>query len=392
VHESVDSNPPLRLLRQSVVPHVCIKCASTGNAEDVEQNVKFKLALQARLSFGNLDEDSISNLSFIEDNKGKRPLSRPVVLERGVHCAEVLPISQQASNAKYEDAVERPDICPESTFPDRLDPLEFPLYMLACDHIVCRACLLYSFNWWYQNAVCPMCKHELVRTGRFYYGHMMVGTSTVLVLPGEDLSLDDDLFHNATEACIAFVEANDKPSIILTTWACELFAHMVSEHLTVQYQEDGSACSSEEMTKEALSQSVEFSSIKHVLEVASETLHLVFQKVVQLHARDVPCTVSVTGLKAIMLRHVRKAVEKPIVGICRRLFSPQLVQAGLNFESHPKEIFEVATSCSGTRMGELWRVCEMLVEYTVAWLVWRHVTADPDYTATLAQIAFPMGR
>jgi len=309
------------------VLHVRIKCASTGNAEDVEQNIKFRPALQARLSFGNLDEDSASNLSVIEDHNEKRPLSRPVILKRGVHCAEVLPMYQRASNAKYEDAKEHPDTCPESTYPDRLDPWGFPFYMLACDHIVCRACLLYSFNWRYQNVICPMCKHELVRTERFYYEYMMVGTSTVLALPGEDSSLDDDLFHNAMEVCIAFVRANDKPSVVLTTWTCELFAHMVSEHITVQYQEYGSIHSSDEMAKEVLSQSVEYSSIKHVLEVASETLHLVFQKLLQLHARDVPCTVLITGLKAIMLRHIRKAVEEPIVAFVvncshRSLFKP----------------------------------------------------------------------
>ncbi|CAE7219691.1 hypothetical protein PTT_11480 [Pyrenophora teres f. teres 0-1] len=383
-------NPPLRLLRQSAGPHMCIKCASTVDVKDVQQNDDFRLALQARLSLGDPDQVSSSNLSTVENNQ-ELSLSRSVVLERGVHYAEALSMYQPGTNANQEANEEHPNIGPESKVPNRLDPQAFPLYMLACDHIICRACLLYNFSWWHQNAVCPMCQHELVKTGHFYYRNMMADKTTVLALPSEDSSLDDKLFHKAMDVHNAFVKANDKPFIILTTWACELLAHIVAEHLMTQYQEGGSGHSSKDMTHEALSQSVQSSSVKHVLEIASETLHISFQKLFRLHAKDVPCIVSATGLKATMLRHVRKAVQEPIACICRRLFSRELVQAGLKLDSLPREIFQVATIRDGTRMGELWRVCEMFVEYTVAWLVWRHVTADPDYTATLTQIAVPMG-
>jgi hypothetical protein len=41
-------------------------------------------------------------------------------------------------------------------------------------------------------------------------------------------------------------------------------------------------------------------------------------------------------------------------------------------------------------MGKAWDVCVELVDLTVGWLVWRHVTADPEYTKTLAQVAMPV--
>ena len=164
----------------------------------------------------------------------------------------------------------------------------------------------------------------------------MVDTSTVLALTGEDSSLYD-LFHNTMEAGIAFAFAFDESSIILTAWAGELLTHMVSEYLVTKYQDDASGRSSEEITNEALSHSVELSSIEHVLEVASELLHISFQKLVRLHAKDVPCIV-LKGLKATMLRHVHQAVKETVVNICRRLSSPEFVQAGLNFDSLPKEI------------------------------------------------------
>ncbi|CAA9967033.1 zf-RING-2 domain containing protein [Pyrenophora teres f. maculata] len=289
-------NPPLRLLRQSAGPHMCIKCASTVDVKDVQQNDDFRLALQARLSLGDPDQVSSSNLSTVENNQ-ELSLSRSVVLERGVHYAEALSMYQPGTNANQEANEEHPNIGPESKVPNRLDPQAFPLYMLACDHIICRACLLYNFSWWHQNAVCPMCQHELVKTGHFYYRNMMADKTTVLALPSEDSSLDDKLFHKAMDVHNAFVKANDKPFIILTTWACELLAHIVAEHLMTQYQEGGSGHSSKDMTHEALSQSVQSSSVKHVLEIASETLHISFQKLFRLHAKDVPFNAQISPPK-----------------------------------------------------------------------------------------------
>jgi hypothetical protein len=100
--------------------------------------------------------------------------------------------------------------------------------------------------------------------------------------------------------------------------------------------------------------------------------------------------VSVPKLNAAMFRCVREAAHEPTVSLCRKSFALELVQASLDFDSSSEDIFEVATTCPGTRMGKAWDLCVELVDLTVAWLVWRHVTADPEYTKTLAQIALPI--
>ncbi|KAA8612645.1 hypothetical protein PtrSN002B_007511 [Pyrenophora tritici-repentis] len=384
---TMNSNPPLRLLRQSIGPHMCMKCTSVVDTKEVKQNSDFRLALQARLSSGYLDEVFASNSSTIKINQ-ELPLSRSVVLEKGVRYVKALPMCQPGTKADQNNDEEHTNVGPESKLPNRLNPQEFPLYILACDHIICQACLVYNFDTWYQNAVCPMCRHELLRTGRFYFGNMMVDQSAALVVGRAAAFFDDGLLHKAIEVYTASFKANDKSSIILTTWGYEQVAHGVAAYLETKYPAGYYGHSSKYMTDEALSRSVQSSSVKHVLDIA-HSINL--QKLIRLHAMSVPCLVSVTGLKATMLRLVRQAVQEPIADICRRLLSEELIDAGFGLDLSSEEILEVATTLDGTQMKELWRVCEMFVEYTVAWLVWRHVTLDPDYVATLTKLAVPMG-
>ena len=71
---------------------MCITRISTAGVEDVKQNGEPRVTLHTRLSLGDQKEASASNFSVIENSQEERPLSRSVVLERGVHYAEVLPI------------------------------------------------------------------------------------------------------------------------------------------------------------------------------------------------------------------------------------------------------------------------------------------------------------
>ncbi|KAF1831168.1 hypothetical protein BDW02DRAFT_505901 [Decorospora gaudefroyi] len=389
-----DSNPPLRLLRDGVQAHACFQCRMLEDPEETRRNTNFRSALKSRLSQRAREQNS--NFGVARPGQESSSPTRSTVLERGVPYPATITFCEQGNSHECSSIVQLPSRqYAGARAPNLLDPREFTLFILRCDHIVCQACLLFGFCWWYQNAVCPLCRQELTRTERFYYSHMRIDPDRVLTLNAPNSAPDCALFQQALLVSTAFTTTHKNPILIINQWVCEQFAHMVVTHLEnreqvgvhrVQNDARSLTGSASLRAGHESAQSLGYSeAIQNILEVATGALDLLFIDVVFFHscgAIDIPCTVSVPKLRTAMIRQVREAVETPIVSLYRRFFALELIHAGLNLESSSGEIFEIATGCPDTMMGRAWDLCVEHVDLTVAWLVWRHVTADPEYTDT----------
>jgi hypothetical protein len=277
-------------------------------------------------------------------------------------------------------------------------PREFPLFILPCDHVVCQVCLLRYFRLWLQNLYCPVCRLELVATKGFYRNNMMIDASTTFSAINPNLALDPMLVQKALLVSRAFESSHEVPMLVVTARTCEKYKDMIVAHLSDRlkgpdrHSDDGknepNTIFSHDERSESRTLPQNNEAFQKILSAVDKALNLVFFR--PNFSGEVPCRVSVRQPNAAMLRQAREAAKAPIISLCRKSFALELCLAGLNFDSSNEEIFEKATTCPGTRMGKVWDVCVELVDLTVAWLVWRQVTADPEYTKTLAQVAMPV--
>jgi hypothetical protein len=383
------SNPPLRPLTKGVKEHECFKCAKFSNPEEMKRYLIFRDALRSRLTSDAQKQDSYQVHAGTTPQEDNTSPSRPVIFEQGMaypiakgqHGEDNRPEDESTDEDEFDTSI-------GSFSSQRPDSREFPLFTLACDHIGCQACLLFNFEWWYQNLVCPICLREVTRTEGFYHDNMTLNIYTVLLVwTFEPPPQEFQFFQRALQVSKAFVSTYEAPTIGITAFACDVFKNLTLYHLldrvhVAEGQPDdeqghGGGNDSYEERSDFPILPQHSKTIQDILGAVSGAFHGFFAHHVGLDSGDdVPGMVSVTQLKAAMLGHVREAAREPIIILCRKPFALELVQAGLKFDSSPEEIFKVATTCPRTRMGKARDLCVELVELTVAWLVWRHVTAD----------------
>jgi hypothetical protein len=224
---------------------------------------------------------------------------------------------------------------------------------------------------------------------------MMIDIGTIFSVDDSNLPLDPMLLQQALLVSGAFQSSH---VVIITAVTCERYKNMIVALLSdrvrnsARHSDDGMSdpytIFSHNERPKPLTLSQHSEAIQNIIPVVDLPVYPF--RLPQIFSKDIPYLVLVRQLNAAMLRQAREAAKAPIISLCRKSFALDLCLAGLNFDSSNEEMYEKAMTCPGTRMGKAWDVCVELVDLTVAWLVWRHFTADPEYTTTLAQVAMPV--